>query len=96
MTNFSIITLVLALHAIDRPHPVQCSLQDERGRDLVDDLARYGTVAVPRETTEFCRRHLHLFDLAFELIHSDDAAVRYSLNRWLGLSTDAPRLGLAA
>ena len=74
----------------------RCTYKPYCGRDLVDDLALYGTVAVPRETTEFCRRHLHLFDLAFELIHSDDAAVRYSLSRWLGLSTDAPRLGLAA
>jgi hypothetical protein len=52
---------------------------------MIDDLARYGTIDVPRLDTEFCRRHRGLFDFAFELIYSDDPAVRYSLCRWLGL-----------
>jgi His-Xaa-Ser system radical SAM maturase HxsB len=64
------------------------------GRDLVDDIARYGRIDLPRHETEFCRRHLHLFDLAFDLVHSADEAVRYSLRRWLGLAGDEVVLGV--
>lgn len=49
------------------------------------DLSRYGRIDLPRAETEFCRRHLAMFDLAFELIYSDEPAVRYSLARWLRL-----------
>jgi hypothetical protein len=55
------------------------------GRDLVDDLSRYGRVDLPRLETEFCRRHLHLFDVIFSLVYSEDDAVRYSLTHWLQL-----------
>lgn len=72
-----------------------CTYQPYCGRDLVDDIARYGRVDVPRAETEFCRRHMHLFDLAFTLIHSDDPAVAFSLRRWLGLSGDSVTLGCA-
>lgn len=63
----------------------RCAHQPFCGRDVVDDLARYGTIDVPRRETEFCRRHLHVFDFAFELVYSDDEAVRHSLSRWLRL-----------
>lgn len=62
-----------------------CAFQPYCGRDVVDDLTRYGTIAVPRLETEFCRRHRRIFDFSFELIYSTDPAVRYSLCRWLGL-----------
>lgn len=65
-----------------------CAFQPYCGRDLVDDLSRYGTIDVPRLETEFCRRHRHIFDFVFELIYSEDPATRYSLCRWLGLSGD--------
>ena len=63
----------------------RCAYQPFCGRDVVDDLSRYGRIDMPRRQTEFCRRHLHLFDFAFELIYADDEAVRYSLARWLRL-----------
>jgi len=65
------------------PDCVRCAFQPFCGRDVVDDLARYGRIDLPRHETDFCRRHLHLFDFAFELIYSDDEAVRHSLGRWL-------------
>lgn len=68
----------------------RCAYQPYCGRDVIDDLARYGTIDVPRHETEFCRRHLHMFDLAFELLDSDDPAVRYSLARWLQLPGELP------
>lgn len=67
------------------PECVQCAYQPYCGRDLVDDLARYGRIDLPRHETEFCRRHLHLFDLIFRLLHEDDPKVRFSLSRWLRL-----------
>lgn len=63
----------------------RCAYQPFCGRDVVDDLARYGRIDVPRHETEFCRRHLHLFDFAFQLIYSEDEAVLHSLARWLRL-----------
>lgn len=67
-----------------------CVYQAYCGRDLIDDIARYGTVAKRRTETEFCRRHMSLFDFAFRLISSRDEKVRYSLGRWLGLGGALP------
>jgi His-Xaa-Ser system radical SAM maturase HxsB len=71
----------------------RCAYQPFCGRDLVDDLARYGRVDVPRLETEFCRRHLHVFDFIFRLVYEDDPAVRYSLSRWLRMAGTPPALG---
>lgn len=65
-----------------------CAYQPYCGRDLVDDLSRYGTIARPRHETFFCQKHLHMFDLAMRLIYNPDPAVRYSLAKWLGLAGD--------
>lgn len=62
------------------------------GRDIVDDISRYGTISLPRHETEFCQRHLALFDFAFELIHSDCEKTRYSLGRWLDLPGQFPNM----
>jgi His-Xaa-Ser system radical SAM maturase HxsB len=72
----------------------RCAYQPFCGRDLVDDLARYGRIDVPRMETEFCRRHLHLFDFIFSLIYSGDEPTQYSLARWLGLPADHAQRGL--
>lgn len=71
----------------------RCAYQPYCGRDLVDDIARYGRVNLPRTETEFCRRHVHIFDFIFGLIYEDDEAVRYSLSRWLRLAGTPPALG---
>ncbi|MDG5488866.1 His-Xaa-Ser system radical SAM maturase HxsB [Sphingomonas sp. BGYR3] len=63
----------------------RCAYQPYCGRDVVDDIARYGRIDLPRQETEFCRRHMSLFDLAFRLIYADDEPTRYSLARWLRL-----------
>lgn len=73
-----------------------CAYKPYCGRDIVDDLSRYGTIDIRRHETEFCRRHLALFDLAFELIHSGDEKVRYSLGKWLGLPGMMPPMMGAA
>lgn len=75
----------LNLHATNQFDPAcrRCVYQPYCGRDLVDDLARYARIDMPRLETEFCRRHLHIFDFIFELIYSSDPAVNYSLSRWL-------------
>jgi His-Xaa-Ser system radical SAM maturase HxsB len=63
----------------------RCAFQPYCGRDIIDDLSRYGRVDLPRTATAFCRRHLHLFDFIFELIYSNDEATQYSLACWLQL-----------
>lgn len=70
----------------------RCAYQPFCGRDIIDDISRYGTIDVPRHETDFCRKHMRFFDLAFELIYSDDPATRYSLARWLGLPGDLPEM----
>jgi His-Xaa-Ser system radical SAM maturase HxsB len=63
----------------------RCAFQPYCGRDLVDDIARYGRIDLPRPETEFCRKHRHIFDLVFRLVYEDDPSIRYSLSRWLRL-----------
>jgi len=86
----------LNAHATNQYDPdcQRCAYQPYCGRDVVDDLARYGTIDLPRHETEFCRKHLHLFDFAFGLIYANDAPTQYSLRRWLGLAGDGIELGL--
>lgn len=72
----------------------RCAFQPFCGRDLVDDIARYGRVDLPRPETEFCRKHRHLFGFIFSLIYDDDPAVRWSLSRWLRLPGTPPMLGM--
>ncbi|MBA4045695.1 MAG: His-Xaa-Ser system radical SAM maturase HxsB [Erythrobacter sp.] len=69
-----------------------CAYKPFCGRDIVDDISRYGTTSLPRHETEFCRRHLALFDFAFEMIHSDSDKTRYSLGHWLNLPGPFPRV----
>ena len=78
------------------PDCERCAYQPFCGRDVVDDLARYGRIDLPRHETEFCRRHLRIFDLAFSLIYSDDPAVRYSLSRWLRVPGEPDSFGAMA
>lgn len=65
-----------------------CAYQPYCGRDLIDDLSRYGRIDTPRHETFFCQKHLHIFDLCMRLIYSENAAIQYSLAKWLGLSGD--------
>jgi His-Xaa-Ser system radical SAM maturase HxsB len=73
-----------------------CAYKPYCGRDIVDDISRYGTAESPRHETEFCRRHLALFDFAFELIYSDCEKTRYSLGRWLDLPGDLPSMAVTS
>jgi His-Xaa-Ser system radical SAM maturase HxsB len=86
----------LNAHATNQfdPDCQRCAYQPFCGRDVIDDLTRYGRIDIARTETEFCRRHLHIFDLAFQLIYDDDPAVRYSLSRWLRLQGTPPALGI--
>jgi His-Xaa-Ser system radical SAM maturase HxsB len=86
---------LLNRHATNQFDPAcqRCAYQPYCGRDLVDDIARYGRIDLPKPETEFCRRHLHIFDFLFELIYDDDPAIRYSLSRWLRLAGTPPALG---
>ncbi|WP_237741158.1 His-Xaa-Ser system radical SAM maturase HxsB [Novosphingobium sp. B-7] len=82
-------------HASNDEDPAckRCAYQPYCGRDIIDDIARYGRIDLPREETEFCRRHLHLFDFIFKLIYDEAPEVRYSLGRWLRLPGTPEALG---
>jgi His-Xaa-Ser system radical SAM maturase HxsB len=89
---------LLNVHSTNQfdPQCRKCAYQPFCGRDLIDDLARYGRIDVARPETAFCRRHMFLFDLLFDLIYSEDPAVAYSLARWLGLPGDSAQLAVRA
>jgi His-Xaa-Ser system radical SAM maturase HxsB len=80
----------LNIHTTNEFDPAcsRCAYQPFCGRDIVDDLARYGKIDVERTETVFCQRHLALFDFLFELLFDDSPAVQYSLARWLRLDTE--------
>ncbi|MBB3348391.1 His-Xaa-Ser system radical SAM maturase HxsB [Sphingomonas sp. BK069] len=77
----------------DDPACGRCAFQPFCGRDVIDDVARYGRIDKPRHETAFCQRHQAIFDLAFRLIYEDDPAVRHSLARWLRLPGTPSRMG---
>jgi His-Xaa-Ser system radical SAM maturase HxsB len=66
-----------------------CIYQPFCGRDLIDDLSRYGRIDLPRHDTFFCQKHLHLFDFCMSLIYSNDPKVEYSLAKWMGIAGDS-------
>lgn len=86
---------LLNAHATNAGDPAceACAYQPYCGRDIVDDLARYGRIDLPRHETEFCRKHMAMFDLVFELIYSEDPATRHSVSRWLRLPGTPSLLG---
>lgn len=74
------------------PDCVHCPYQAFCGVDLVDDIARYGRIDVPKHRTDFCQRHTYLFDKIFELLYSPSPAVRKSLAIWAGVPEFEPAL----
>ena len=54
----------LNAHADNRRDPIcaACVYQAACGRDLVDDLSRYGRIDSPRHETRHCQRHMAIFD----------------------------------
>lgn len=83
-------TKLLDRHSTNFGDPAcdHCAYQPFCGRDLIDDLSRYGSIAKPRHETFFCQKHLHMFDLAMRLIYDPEPAVRYSLAKWMHLAGD--------
>lgn len=67
------------------PDCQHCAYQPFCGTDVVDDVSRYGRIDLPRHDTWFCRRHLAIYDLVFELMNDTSPAVRHSLALWAGV-----------
>lgn len=76
----------------DDPDCTDCVYKAYCGLDPIDDLSRYGRIDIPRHRTDHCRNHMALFDLAFDLIYSDDPSVKRSLAAWLDVPRFSPRL----
>ncbi|MBZ7924315.1 His-Xaa-Ser system radical SAM maturase HxsB [Ensifer adhaerens] len=79
----------LNAEALNNFHPdcVHCPYQAFCGVDLVDDISRYGRIDLPKHLTDFCQRHMSIFDRIFAMIYSDDPKVQKTLALWSG----APR-----
>ena len=76
----------------DDPACKQCKYQPFCGRDVIDDLARYGRIDLDRHETEFCNRHMAIFNHLFELLDNNDPAVAHSLALWAGVPEFDPLL----
>ncbi|PYE22630.1 His-Xaa-Ser system radical SAM maturase HxsB [Rhizobium sp. PP-CC-3A-592] len=74
------------------PDCVHCVYQPFCGVDLIDDLSRYGRIDLPKHQTDFCQRHMAIFDKVFELLYSEDPRVQKSLAMWAGSQSIDPLL----
>lgn len=84
------------MHCDNRDDPTcrDCVYQAVCGRDLIDDVSRYGRIDGPRHETRHCRRHMALFDFIMELLaYSNDAelAVLAAMAGLQGLDASAYR-----
>lgn len=67
------------------PRCQECAFQPYCGRDVIDDISRYGRIDIERQETEFCKRHLSIFNYIFELLARRDPIVDHSLAIWAGV-----------
>lgn len=74
---------------------VHCAYQPFCGVDVIDDLARYERVDIPRRESWFCRRNMFVFDMVFRHLTSRDSRVEHVLSRWL-LGTEGSVADLVA
>jgi His-Xaa-Ser system radical SAM maturase HxsB len=75
-----------AINTFD-PDCVHCPYQAFCGVDLLDEISREGRIDMPKTSTDFCRRHMFIFDRIFDLIYSDDPKVLHSLALWSGVQS---------
>lgn len=70
--------------AMNEVHPdcIHCTYGPFCGIDLIDDLSRYGGIDTPKHETDFCKRHLDLFDLLFGKIKEQDRTWLDPLMTW--------------
>lgn len=69
-----------------------CKHQQYCGRDVIDDLSRYGTIDLPRHQTEFCKRQMYMYGLIEEMLGSSDPATLHSLALWADIPNWDPIL----
>lgn len=68
------------------PDCAACVYQAVCGRDLVDDLSRYGRIDTPRLETRHCQRHLAIFDHVMSKLAFAPQAEIEVMARMAGLS----------
>lgn len=73
-----------AINALD-PWCSECPYQAACGADPIDAVARLGRIDAPTPHGFFCQKQTHIFDLAVELLASDDPVVQKSVAAWLKL-----------
>ncbi|SFQ97355.1 radical SAM protein [Poseidonocella sedimentorum] len=82
----------LNIHADNRTDPEcgNCVYQAVCGRDLVDDISRYGRIDVPRHRTRHCQRHMAIFDHVMRKLVTAEAAELDVIARMCGLKAIDP------
>ncbi|GAA6147747.1 His-Xaa-Ser system radical SAM maturase HxsB [Pseudooceanicola nitratireducens] len=76
-------------HADNRSDPecAKCVYQAVCGRDLVDDISRYGTIDLPRHRTRHCQRHMSIFDFILKKLATASATDLSTMAAMAGLSS---------
>lgn len=69
------------------PDCARCVYQAVCGRDLIDDISRYGRIDTPRSETRHCRRHLSIFDYVMHKLAFSPAAEIEVMARMAGLDS---------
>lgn len=78
----------LNVHADNRSDPecAQCVYQAVCGRDLIDDISRYGRIDLPRHSTRHCQRHMSIFDFMLRKLASASATDLSTMAAMAGLT----------
>lgn len=75
-------------HADNRSDPecAKCVYQAVCGRDLVDDISRYGRIDLPRHSTRHCQRHMSIFDFILRKLATASATDLSTMAAMAGLT----------
>lgn len=72
------------------PECARCAYRGVCGRDVIDDISRYGRVDGPRHLTRHCQRHLAIFDYTMRKLSLAPEEELHIIGRMAGLiSLDA-------
>jgi hypothetical protein len=61
---------------------IHCAYQPICGVDLIDDIARYGRIDIPKHETWFCRQQTMIFDQVYRFLVSDVPRIQHSIAQW--------------
>ena len=74
----------------DDPDCCRCVYQSVCGRDIIDDISRYGRIDTPRLTTRHCQKHMAIFDFIMRTLATSSEHELDVLSKMVGLEKIDP------